>query len=216
MAVGETLVAPDVDRIAIGDNNATADAISLLWQKLLEETVFRIQADAQRAIKPEQDWITMSMTLRGARDNALVSSHRVVASVVRAYLTSNKSINNATFTKVQMDSVDIDYFSEFDSSANFRFTPKREGKWFCSCSSLLDNISGRAIIAFYKNGAAVRYGGDTPDAAGEDCFPACVDEIEMNGSTDYLEVFIFHESGAARTQEGGTDKTWATFVHLGV
>ena len=111
-----------------------------------------------------------------------------------AFLSATQSISDNTETKIQFDSEVIDTDNCYDNSTNYRFTPTVAGKYFVYAKIRLQtNVSttlAQAEIDVKKNGSTIietrnifsnNYTrADTPEAYGI---------IDMNGSTDYLEVF---------------------------
>jgi len=120
---------------------------------------------------------------------------------VRAYPGSNQSIPNSTFTKVTLDTVSFDTNSNFDHTTNYRFTPTVAGKYLISASCIMTLTAGTYSfeVDIYKNGvsASSRYWFQAFIAGNFQNVMA--DIVDMNGSTDYLELFVFQNSGAATT-----------------
>lgn len=120
-----------------------------------------------------------------------------------AYQTTSTAVTNATFTKVLFDVERFDTNSNFASS---RFTPTVAG--YYQVSARLGTTSAtitRLLGAFYKNGSSYQYMSD-----GNYVNPYSTDGstlVSMNGSTDYLEVYVFM-SGAPTTYDGGIATTW--------
>lgn len=121
-----------------------------------------------------------------------------------AYLSSNQTISQSTYTKVQFDTEIFDTDNCYDNSSNYRFTPTTAGKYFCfyqvqsswTGSSGPWNINSRFVF----NGSA----SSTLGASNFVDFSNTVDMvmssiqsgiITFNGSSDYLE--IQHKSNAS-------------------
>jgi hypothetical protein len=101
--------------------------------------------------------------------------------------SSNQSISSATFTKVTFDTETFDTNSNFASS---RFTPTVAGYYQIN-AGLSAEISGsitRVLISTYKNGLEYNRGIDL--LTGGYSVSAC-DVIYCNGSTDYIEVYVY-------------------------
>jgi hypothetical protein len=135
----------------------------------------------------------------------------------RAYLSTNQSINSGTATKVLFDAVTFDTNSNFDGVTNHRFTPTVAGKYLVSSSALLDTIATVETLGLiiYKTGSAYsqNLAGFTPGFAAS--FPCQInDTVDMNGSTDYLEIYAYQTSGVAKNINAGTGQTWVTFSLL--
>jgi hypothetical protein len=119
----------------------------------------------------------------------------------QAYLSSNQSVANGTFVKLQANTEDFDTASCYDNSVNYRFTPNVAGKYFVyggisASGSASDNQISTTRI--YKNGSAVTasdnslrmdYTSGTYLSGFSTQTSHVTHIIEMNGSTDYLECF---------------------------
>lgn len=119
----------------------------------------------------------------------------------------NQTISNATATKVQFTTEVFDTNNNFDNVTNYRFTPTVAGKYLIIFSPhMLGVTSGQRIIAYiYKNGAS--YAEATVGSNGGNMGPVISSIISMNGSTDYIELYIYHESGGSITLYGGAVDT---------
>jgi len=116
--------------------------------------------------------------------------------------SSNQSIPNATYTKVQFDTEVFDTDSCYDNSTNYRFTPTVAGKYFVTAQAGFENFNGtghRVIWTIYKNGSAYSIVGDMALSTDSGADPALIisTTVDMNGSSDYLEVFVYQNSGGS-------------------
>jgi len=113
--------------------------------------------------------------------------------------TSVQSIPNSTPTKVQFNTESFDVLGSYDSTTNYRFTAKRQGHYQINASIEYSAIAADKIagIYIYKNGALYRQGGIVSHSTTNVISVNISDLVEMNGSTDYIEIFTFHNSGAA-------------------
>ena len=119
-----------------------------------------------------------------------------------AHLTSNQSIPDATWTKIS------GYTEIFDSNSAFtsdKFTPQTAGKYFvyggvfCAADHLYAGI--------YKNGsvyANTRASTDSNNDQG--CLMNAV--VDMNGSSDYVELFCFQQAGSSVNTESYAKRTF--------
>jgi hypothetical protein len=130
-----------------------------------------------------------------------------------AYLSSNQSISTSTITKVQCNTEVFDTASAYDNSSNYRFTPQTSGKYFfysvMEMTSSSNNDLQDVRSYFYKNGSLYKSAKfDNNDSTREaNMVITLTAVIDMNGSSDYVELFSFIEpnSGTARIS-GGSDK----------
>tara|TARA_R110000823_G_scaffold49220_1_gene124492 strand:+ start:727 stop:1275 length:549 start_codon:yes stop_codon:yes gene_type:complete len=105
-----------------------------------------------------------------------------------AYKTSTQSISTGVATKVTFDTEEFDTNSCFASST---FTPPVAGYYQINGTCYLtvgSGTSGSYFSQIYKNGVALKQGGFSSSAAGEN--QSSVNSIiYFNGSTDYIEIY---------------------------
>lgn len=111
-----------------------------------------------------------------------------------AYLSANQTgISNVTWTKIQFNAEDFDTNNNFDPTTNYRFTPTVAGYYQINTAVQFDATSVPASVGYisiYKNGSAYRttyFTGNGTEFFG--AVNSCV--ISFNGSTDYIEAYIF-------------------------
>ena len=113
-----------------------------------------------------------------------------------AYVNSTLALSNDTITKVTFDTENFDTDSDYDNSTNYRFTPTVAGKYyvysFFRWNSSTDVDSVRLYV--YKNGSSILK--TTNRQSYYDVQVGyCV--VDMNGSTDYIEIFAYQNSGGS-------------------
>ena len=73
--------------------------------------------------------------------------------------SSDQSITNNSFTKVQFNNEQYDLDSVFDSSTNYRFTAPSSGKYFLHTNVWMRgtdvSMMNYYVLAFYKNGSNI-------------------------------------------------------------
>lgn len=136
---------------------------------------------------------------------------------IKVHRSTTQTISTATFTKVQLDTEIIDTNSSFDSSTNYRWTPTVAGKYLVMGNVGITTPADGALFvtAIYKNGSqaiteSVNVGGAS------EAHLNTIGIIEMNGSTDYLELYTYHTSGSDRDIQGGSNRTQLQGIYLGV
>jgi hypothetical protein len=122
-----------------------------------------------------------------------------------AYLGSNATISASTFTKIVCASEDFDATSAYSTSTG-RFTPLVAGTYQVIArlgwtASLEDQKL--LLAAIYKNGTRVLSGTTITSGTG-DHGTLVTGLLAMNGSTDYLELYAYHECSASKTVYGGS------------
>jgi hypothetical protein len=136
--------------------------------------------------------------------------------VCRIYLNSSQNISSATWTKVNLDTVDVDPDSIADVSTNHRIQPKVPGTYqvivcnFATASSgLQDSSAGVA-----KNGTRVS---QMLAAAGAGVAQSILSAgvlVSMNGTSDFLESNSFID-GTSPTVNAGIGLTYLHCVRVG-
>lgn len=130
----------------------------------------------------------------------------------RAYQSSGTSINNTTFTKILFDT---EVFDTNNNLASSTFTPTVAGYYYVTVIVRLPGSMANKSIAPYifKNGSSYQgiegvVGGDTSDAS-----MANSAIVYCNGSTDYIEFYVWQNSGGAKTTvTGATNTSFSGFM----
>lgn len=125
----------------------------------------------------------------------------------RATQASPQSISSGSFQKINFDTETWDTASYFDNATNYRYTPLVAGKYRVSIVCGITALPAGSVIsiAIYKNGslynsiqAAPGGGAGTANSVID-----ITDVVSMNGSTDYLEAFLIHDSGSNKNTLNG-------------
>lgn len=128
----------------------------------------------------------------------------------KVYLANAQSVATGSFVKVKYDTKQWDIGGFFDIVTNFRYTPLMPGKYNLGMAAcvLFNATAAFASVALYKNGAAVTENniGSTTTVNAISC--PFVSSESMNGSTDYLEVFVQHNAGSNKNLQVGAIDTW--------
>jgi len=109
----------------------------------------------------------------------------------KATLSSNQTVTSGAATKVQANTENYDLRSWYDNATNYRYTPLVAGKYKCFLYiEAVTSVSNGAIRGYiYKNGASIArifclY------VTASTLYSTAYTEIDMNGSTDYLEFYV--------------------------
>lgn len=127
-----------------------------------------------------------------------------------AYLASNQNLTASTFTKVTINTEDFDTNSCYDNSTNYRFTPNLAGYYQVNASAIFNSSSTNPtndITLLYKNGSEIKrvQGASSTSAYGNTLSTL----VYMNGSTDYLEMYVWFAGGSGTIYvTGGSSSTW--------
>ncbi len=112
---------------------------------------------------------------------------------------SGQSITNSTFTKVTGFTESFDTAGVFDASAG-RFTPNVAGYYQFNFQYDSAQTSGSLFCETRKNNTRVCLSTIADHAAGIGACAAGAGLVYLNGSTDYVELFVYqNSSGAANT-----------------
>lgn len=114
----------------------------------------------------------------------------------RVFLSgTDQTITKNVDTKIQFNSETWDPSNEFDSTTNYRFTPTKAGKYHVHATCMyLANNSGDREMRIYKNGTALSHNVAANLGGSQNTHVTISDTIDMNGSTDYIEIFTEHNS----------------------
>ena len=128
---------------------------------------------------------------------------------------ANQVIPQNVATLITFDATDWDTTGDFDLLNN-RHVPQEAGKYQYTfvLALTIGDLSGQATqrIQFRKNGTIWREG--LTELQWSDIDPNEVDgqsltaTAEMNGTTDYMEVWFQHGSNASEAMQGDSTLTW--------
>lgn len=123
-----------------------------------------------------------------------------------AYSSAAQSIASATFTKIQFNTESFDINSDYDNATNYRWTPTVAGKMQVNAwiQMQLTTLNALFIVAIYKNGSVYKQAYNNAAFANQQVSVGISDIIDMNGSTDYLEVFVYQGDPLATPIGGGS------------
>jgi len=117
-----------------------------------------------------------------------------------AILSSSASITHDTQTKVQCNTEVFDTDGCYDNSTNYRFTPTVAGKYLVYSKVRIDTSTANCEIVvtyIYKNGSSYTYSlvdFDSNDGEGASTINSSI--IDMNGSSDYIELYAYGKTAA--------------------
>lgn len=127
-----------------------------------------------------------------------------------AYQSSTQTLANTTWTKIQLQTEEFDTASAFDSATNYRFTPQVAGYYQVSGAVTTTFLTNNkpVMIKIYKNGSGAKIGsavGSTSLAYASASVSAL---IYLNGSTDYVELFGYQDTGGSQTLDANASSTY--------
>lgn len=123
-----------------------------------------------------------------------------------AYLAGGQTIATATFTKVTFDTETFDTNNNFASS---RFTPTVAGYYQVNYGVGMVMTTGALGTFLYKSGNPIANGSYIVGSAniGGAIVASNSAIVYMNGSTDYLEVYVYQTTGLTTTVLAGVNST---------
>ena len=128
-----------------------------------------------------------------------------------AYVGSAQSINAASFTVCAIDTEMFDTNSCFDTST-YRFTPNVAGYYQVNAQVTFQSAATLVIVSVYKNGGR-GFAENIVWTTGGLTTLQCAGIIEMNGTSDYLDVRAYSDSTANTVVDGKNNTAFsATLV----
>ena len=124
----------------------------------------------------------------------------------RVYRSSAQSISNGgSYQKVQFDTETADVTSAFDNATNYRFTPLEAGLYMVSANVYWASTESgyNYYTSIRKNGSASTIANSGEQVTGTAITITNVSSIiDLNGSTDYVEVYVA-QNGTGSVNIGG-------------
>lgn len=121
------------------------------------------------------------------------------------------NVLSGTFTKVTFDVVSWDTNSNFSVwPGTSRFTPTRAGVYnICGGSTYLSQTTATLYATrIYKNGSIAKdINWQVVGGTAGSIVAGCA-QIRANGSTDFIELYTYHETGSARNLDSGFNGTY--------
>jgi hypothetical protein len=137
---------------------------------------------------------------------------------VRAYRSTDQTgIVTSTFTKVQLNAETFDVGADFDNATNYRFVPPVTGYYRVTGQIRFINVSAntRCLAAIYKAGTEVTRGEDWSPANNTSPVPKVTDLLHLTATTDYIELYGWHNSGTNEDINGASISTFLTVEFVG-
>jgi len=110
-----------------------------------------------------------------------------------AYPSAGTAVSNASFTKIAINTTSFDTNSNFNTST-YRFTPTVAGYYQVNGRiSFSANLTSTFCVIFKNGSEAFRGTGGVLNS------PLVSAIVYMNGSTDYIELYAYQNSGSSQT-----------------
>jgi len=145
---------------------------------------------------------TNTATLPAAAGTVMVSGNMPAC---RVYNSNTYTVANSTFTKVPFNTRDFDTSNAFDITNN-RFTPQVAGYYQITArASTGGNSTGQMTSSLYKNTSTEYVRGiQVANSVVSSICPCVSGLVYLNGSTDYVEYFVFQSTGTTLTYIANT------------
>lgn len=127
----------------------------------------------------------------------------------QAYIGTQQSISNTTVTKIAYNTEIFDTDNMYDATTNYRFTPTVAGKYFVYARYRISSGGERNQISIYKNGS--EFARSTQNAPSQLSSSLITEILTLNGSTDYIEAYAWHNNGSTQHLDEGTSPHYSTF-----
>ena len=134
-----------------------------------------------------------------------------------AYLSDDVRVNDDALVKVAANTEVFDTDNCYDNSTNYRFTPTTAGKYFVYARATFDEAANNlqmCALRVYKNGSNIATARTNFDNQyGEGATPVITTVVDMNGSSDYLEMYAQADSsdGGQITVQGNSTERETNF-----
>jgi hypothetical protein len=155
------------------------------------------------------DAVTQTITLPNNTGTVLTTASTFggTGPAFSATTSSTLSISHATNTKIPFNTEEWDTNSNYDPVTNYRFTPTIAGYYQVNIKIQLDNTGsgGETYTALYKNGSIYKRVGMIPNIASTGRSPVGSIVVYLNGSTDYIEAYVFQNTGGSVALSGTPD-----------
>ena len=127
-----------------------------------------------------------------------------------AYNSAATTVSNGTWTKIAFQTEEFDTANCFDSTTNYRFTPNVAGYYQVDGAVQFTSTVSTAVArtGIWKNGTAFKYGVQSHASATKIISTVASALIYMNGSTDYIELYGYQDTGSSQTTQNSPDSTY--------
>jgi hypothetical protein len=126
-----------------------------------------------------------------------------------------QAITTATLTKKTLTSPTIDTDSGFDDTNN-RYTPNTAGTYLVTASVVYNTLADQksCLTSISKNGSEVARTECISSSATYNITAVVVALVAMNGSSDYVEIFVYHDTGSDENILTGNHRTFLQAVRV--
>jgi hypothetical protein len=123
----------------------------------------------------------------------------------RAFQSSNQTgISSETWTKLTLQSETFDTANNFDSTTNYRWTPTTAGYYSINAAAIIarSSTNGFGYLKMYVNGSATGAQAQVSMGVEASTTAQISDIVYMNGTTDYMEAYVWISGSGAQIFSG--------------
>jgi hypothetical protein len=129
-----------------------------------------------------------------------------------AYLGTSQTVPLATISKILIDTEEFDIGNCFDTGTS-RFQPTVAGYYQVTGEVTVFTGTGVLYPAIFKNGSNAK-GGNTTTINAINCTANVTALIYMNGTTDYLELYVYQTAAVSHTVAAGASYTYFQAAYI--
>jgi hypothetical protein len=127
-----------------------------------------------------------------------------------AYLATAQSVGNSSYVKINVNTKSFDTNNNFDTT-NYRFTPTVAGYYQITGQvAFTGSGTGHSGVSLYKNGANYSAGSVCPNNTSLGGQNTVTSTIFLNGTTDYVELYGWQNSGGALNTQASAAQNYLT------
>ena len=148
-------------------------------------------------------------TLLTSDGSGNLTTQKINFPAFEVYVSPDQSLSDNVNTKIQFNQITYDTGGYYDNTTNFRYTPLVAGKYYFYAQVLADALGGsdlrRVQLFIRKNGSNIKSSSFMMETNRlRQATPFIAVQIEMNGTTDYIETFtqIDDNSGSPNIESG--------------
>ena len=142
---------------------------------------------------------TQTATFPAATGTVMVSGNMPA---FNSTTSASQNVSQNTWTKIQFNTKNFDTNTNY-STTNYRFTPTVAGYYQLNggCTLTGSATTGGIQIAFVINGVTYYRGNRLPCVSSQDIQAVVSNVFYFNGSTDYVELYIYQFSAVTLTTD---------------